>query len=186
LIDSITLSGGVPMNRLLIVLVLAALGCAMPGAALAQSERGPVAGVAELILLFLSDISRGFLPQRVVAENKKEDAETGQDAHKSQEERRRDALARVEEQEREARKARAEYQLETRNALAEREYAGERPGDEQERDAGRAREERLRVAELRMHETEREAQKAKEDYQRVARKAREERILEAEAAGQWD
>jgi hypothetical protein len=189
LIDSITLSGReAPMNRLLIVLVLGALGCAMPGAAVAQSERGPAAGVTELILLFLSDISRGFLPKRVEAESKdgKKGAEPEQDARKSQEERRRDAYIRVEEQEREARKARAEYRLETRDALAERQYAEDRPGDEQARDASRVREERLRIAELRMNETEREAQKAKEEYQLVARKAREERLLEAEVASQSD
>jgi hypothetical protein len=172
------------MNRLLIVLILGALGCAMPGAAVAQSERSPVAGVTEFILLFFSDLSRSLLPKRVVAESKK-DTEPEQGANKSQEERRRDAFIRVEEQEREARKARAEYRLETRDALAERQYAGERPGDEQEREASsRAREERLRIAELRMNETEREAQKAKEEYQLVARKAREERLLEAEVAGQ--
>ena len=173
------------MKRLLIVLVLGALGSAMPGVAAAQSERGTATGVTELILLFFSDMTRGLLPKRAATENKK-DAEPEQAAGKSQEERRRDALARVEAQEREVRKARAEYRLETRNALAEREVAGERPGNEQERDASRAREERLRVAELRMHETEREAQKAKEEYQRTARKAREERLLEAELASNWD
>jgi len=95
------------MNRLSIVLVMAALGCAMPGLASAQSERGN-AGVTELILLFLSDISRGFLPKRAVDENKdvKKDAEPEQDARKTQEERRREAYVRLEEQEREARKAR--------------------------------------------------------------------------------
>jgi len=175
------------MKRLLIVLVLGILGCAMPGAAAAQSERGNTAGITQLFLLFLSDISRGFLPKRVAADDKylttAKDAEPEQDAGKSQEERRREAYMRLEEQEREARNARAEYRRETRDALAEQQYAGERLGDEQERDARRALEGRLRVAEWRMNEREWEAQKAKEDYQREARKAREERRLEAEVAG---
>jgi len=172
------------MNRLSIVLVMVALGCAMPGLASAQSERGN-AGVTELILLFLSDISRGFLPKPVVAENNdvKKDAEQEPDARKTQEERRRESYVRLEEQEREVRNARAEYRLETRAALAERQAAGESLGDEQEREAIRALKERLRVAELRMNEKEREAQRAKEDYQREARKAREERLLEAELEG---
>lgn len=178
------------MNRLLIVLVAGVLGCALPGAAAAQSERGITTGVTQLILLFLSDISRGLLPKRVVADDKDlktaKNAEPEQDVRKSQEERRREAYIRLEEQEREARNARAEYRRETRDALAERQYAGGRHADEQERDARRALEERLRVAEWRMNEREWEAQKAKEDYQREARKAREERRLEAEAAGHGD
>jgi hypothetical protein len=172
------------MNRLTILLVVAALGCALPGVAAAQSERGNT-GVTELILLFLTDLSRGLLPKRAVAENKdsKKASELEQDAGKTQEERRREAYMRLEEQERDARKARAEYRLETRNALAERQVAGDGQGDAQERDATRVLEERLRVAELRMNEKEREAQRAKEEYQREARKAREERRLEAEMAG---
>jgi len=178
------------MKRLLIVLVVGVLGCAMPGAAAAQSERGNVAGITQFFLLLFSNMSNGLLPKRVVADDKDlktaKDAEPEQGARKSQEERRLEAYMRLEEQEREARNARAEYRRETRDALAERQYAGERPGDEQERDARRALEERLRVAELRMNEREWEVQKAKEDYQREARKARVERRLEAEAASQGD
>lgn len=179
MLDAFVLSGGAQMKRLLIVLVVGALGYAMPGAAVAQSERGT--GITELIYLFFSDLARGILPKRAVAETRK-DAGPDQDAGKSQEERRREALARVEEQEREARKARAEYRLESHNALAERQNAG----DGLERDAGKALEERLRVAELRMLETEREAHMAKEEYQRAARKAREDRLLDGEAAGLSD
>lgn len=172
------------MNRLLVMLVSVVLGSALPGGAVADGERGSAAGVTQLILLFFSDVSRGLLPKRVVADDKDwkivKDAEQEHDARKSQDERRREAYQRLEEQEREARKARAEYRRETRNALAERHYAGDRHANEQERDARNAREERLRVAQQKMNKREREAQKAKEDYQREARKAREERRREAE------
>ena len=174
------------MNRLLVMLVSIVLGSALPGGAVAEGERGSAAGVTQLILLFLSDVSRGLLPKRVVAPDKDwkivRDAEQEHDARRSQEERRRDAYQRLEEQERQARKAREEYRRDVRNMLGERHYAGHRYVDEQERDARKAREERLRVAERRVNEREWAAQKAKEDYQRVARMAREERRREAEEA----
>jgi hypothetical protein len=174
------------MNRLLVMLVTLVLGSTLPGGAVADGERGSTAGVTQLILLFFSDVSRGLLPKRVVADDKDwkivKDAEQAQDARKSQEERRREAYKRLEQQEREARKAREEYQREARNMLGERYYASDLQANGQERDARRAREERLRVAEQRMNEREWEAQRAKQAYQREARKAREERRREAEVA----
>lgn len=174
------------MNRLLVMLVSVVLGSALPGGAIADGERASATGVTQLILLFFSDVSRGLLPKRVVADDKDwkivKDAEQEHDARKSQEERRREAYKRLEEQEREARKAREEYRREAWNALGERRSAGDPHADGQERDARRVREERLRVAARRMNEQEWEAQKAKENYQREARKAREERRREAEGA----
>lgn len=174
------------MNRMLVMLVCVLLGSALPGGAVAHGGRGSAAGVTQLILLFFSDVSRGLLPKRVVANDKDwkivKDAEQEQDARKSQEERRREAYIRLEEKEREARKAREEYRRETRNVLVERHYAGNGHADEQTREARSAREERLRVAARRMNEREWVAQKAKQDYQREARKAREERRREAEWA----
>ena len=174
------------MNRLLVMLVSVVLGSALPGAAVAQGERASAAGVTQLILLFFSDVSRGLLPKRVVADDKDwkivKDAEQEHDARRSQEERRREAYKRVEEQEREARKARDEYRREAWNALGERHYANGPHANGPERDARRVREERVRVAERRMNEREWEAQKGKEDYQREARKAREERRRAAEVA----
>jgi len=174
------------MNRLLVMLVSVVLGSALPGGAVADGERGSTAGITQLILLFFSDVSRGLLPKRVVADDKDwkivKDAEQEHDARRSQEERRREAYKRVEEQEREARKARDEYRREAWNALGERHYANGPHANGPERDARRVREERVRVAERRMNEREWEAQKGKEDYQREARKAREERRRAAEVA----
>ena len=165
------------MNRLLVTLVAVLLGSVLPGGAVADGGRGSTAGVTQLILLFFSDVSRGFLPKRVVAEDKDwkivKDAEQEHDARRSQEERRREAYMRLEQQEREARKARDEYRREVWNVLGERRFAGAPHADGQER---------LRVAERRMTEREWQAQKAKEDYQREARKAREERRRAAEVA----
>lgn len=178
------------MNRLLIVLVVGVLGCAVPGAAAAQSERGGVAGITQFFLLLFSNVTDSLLSKRMVADDGNgkiaADAAQAQDAGKSQEERRREAYIRVEEQEQEARNARVEYQRETRDALAGLQDAGDRHANETERDARKAREERLRLAEWRMTGREWEAQKAKEDYQRAARKAREERVLEAETARHGD
>jgi hypothetical protein len=66
----IILSGGTPMNRLLVMLVLVVLGSALPGGAVADDQRGSTTGVTQLILLFFSNASRGFLPKRVVADDK--------------------------------------------------------------------------------------------------------------------
>jgi hypothetical protein len=166
------------MNRLLVMLVSVVLGSALPGAAVAEGERASAAGVTQLILLFFSDVSRGFVPKRVVAEDKDwkivKDAEQEHDVRRSQEERRREAYKRMEEQEREARKARDEYRREAWNVLGERRFAG---------DSHATGQERLRIAERRMNEREWEAQRAKETYQREARKAREERLRELERAG---
>ncbi|MGH9651114.1 MAG: hypothetical protein ACRD3I_11670 [Terriglobales bacterium] len=175
------------MNRLLVMLVSVVLGSALPGGAVAEGGRGSAAGVTQLILLFFSDVSRGLLPKRVVAEDKDwkivKDAEQAQGDRKSQEERRREAYQRLEEQEREAREAREDYRREARNALRARFYAGDQKAVVgQEREDRRAHEERLRVAERRKNEMEWEAQKAKENYHREARKAREERRREAEGA----
>lgn len=174
------------MNRLLVMLVSVLLGSALPGAAVAQGERASTTGVTQLILLFFSDVSRGLLPKRVVAEDKDwkivKDAEQEHDARRSQEERRREAYMRLEQQEREARKAREEYRREAWNALGERHFSNGPHANGPERDARKAREDRVRVAERRMNEREWEAQKAKEDYQREARKAREERRRAAEVA----
>ena len=165
------------MDRLLLVLVLALLGSALPGGAVADDQRGSTEGVTQLILLFLSNASRGFLPKRVVADEKDwqivKDAEQEHDLRRSQEERRREAYKRLEEQEREARKARDEYRREAWNVLSARRFAGGPQADGQER---------LRVAERRMNEREWEAQKAKERYQREVRKARADRYREAESA----
>jgi hypothetical protein len=159
------------------MLVAMSLGSALPGGAVADDQHGSAAGVTQLILLFFSDVSRGFVPKRVVADDKDwkivKDAEQEHDVRRSQEERRREAYKRVEEQEREARKARDEYRREAWNVLGERRFAGDAHADGQER---------LRIAERRMNEQEREAQKAKEIYQREARKAREERRRETEKA----
>lgn len=167
------------MNRLLVMLVAMLLGSAYPGAAGADDQRGSAAGVTQLILLFFSDVSRGLVPKRVVADDKDwkivKDAEQEHDVRKSQEERRREAYKRMEEQEREARKARDEYRREAWNVLGERRFSGDAHADAQER---------LRVAERRMNEREREALKAKETYQREARKAREERRREVARASQ--
>src|SRR3970282_1847698 len=123
------------VSRLLVMLVSVVLGSALPGGAVADGERGNTAGITQLILLFFSDVSRGLLPKRVVANDKDwkivKDAEQAQDDRKSQEERRREAYQRLEEQDREARKARAEYRRETRNVLAGRHYAGDRHADAQ-------------------------------------------------------
>jgi hypothetical protein len=166
------------MNRLLVMLVSVVLGSALPGGAVADDQRG-TAGVTQLILLFFSDVSRGFLPKRVVAEEKDwkivKDAEREQEARRLQEERRREAYKRLEEQEREARKAREEYRREAWNVLGDRHFPGNRHADAQER---------LRVAERRMNEREWEAQRAKETYQREARKAREMRRHDAERVTQ--
>ena len=175
------------MNRLLVMLVSVVLGSALPGGAVADGGRGSAAGVTQLILLFFSDVSRGLLPKRVVADDKDwkivKDAEHAQDDRKSQEELRREAFRRMEEQEREARKAREEYRHEARNVLRARFNAGDQKAMlGQEREDRRAHEERLRVAERRKNEMEWQAQKAKENYQREARKAREERRREAEGA----
>ena len=165
------------MNRLLVILVSVVLGSALPGGAVADGGRGSAAGVTQLILLFFSDVSRGFVPKRVVADDKDwkmvKDAEQERNARRSQEERRREAYKRAEEQEREARKARVEYRREAWNVLGERRFAGDPHANGQER---------LRIAERRMNEREWEAQKAKESYQREARKAREARLREAERA----
>jgi hypothetical protein len=169
------------MNRLLILLVLAIFGSALPVAAVAEGERGAT-GVTNLILIFFSDVSRGLFPKRVVNEDKDwkivKEAQQAQEDRKSHEERRREAFQRLEEQEREARKAREEYRRETRNALYERQFAWRQPADE--REARAAQEERLRAAERRLREREREAEKAKMEYQYAARMAREERHREAE------
>jgi hypothetical protein len=174
---SILLSGGTPVNRLLVMLVAVLLGSALPGGAVADDQRGSAAGVTQLILVFFSNVSRGLLPKRVVADDKDwkivKDAEQEQDARRSQEERRREAYKRLEEQEREARKARDEYRREAWNVLSERRFAGGPRADGQER---------LRGAERRMNEREWEAQKAKETYQREARKARADRNREVESA----
>lgn len=166
------------MNRLLVMLVAMLLGSALPGGAVAGDQHGSAGGVTQLILLFFSDVSRGFLPKRVVAEDKDwkivKDAEQEHDVRKSQEERRREAYKRMEEQEREARKARDEYRREAWNVLGERRFAG---------DSHATGQERLRIAERRMNEREWEAQRAKEIYQREARRAREERLRELERAG---
>jgi hypothetical protein len=165
------------MNRLLVILVWVLLGSALPGGAVADDQRGSTEGVTQLILLFFSNVSRGLLPKRVVADEKDwkivKDAEQEHDARRSQDERRREAYKRLEEQEREARKARDEYRREAWNVLGERRSTGDAHAD------GR---ERLRVAERRMNEREWEAQKAKEEYQHQARKAREERRRETEWA----
>lgn len=165
------------MNRLLVILVWVLLGSALPGGAVADDQRGSTAGVTQLILLFFSDVSRGLLPRRVVADDKDwkivKDAEQEHDARRLQEERRREAYKRLEEQEREARKARDEYRREAWNVLGERRFTG---------DAHAGGQERLRVAERRMNEREWEAQRAKENYQREARKARTERYREAGSA----
>ncbi|MGH8648772.1 MAG: hypothetical protein ACREUP_05640, partial [Burkholderiales bacterium] len=117
------------MNRLLVMLVSVALGSALPGGAVAEGGRGSAAGISQLILLFFSDVSRGLLPKRVVAEDKDwkivKDAGQAQDDRKSQEERRREAYQRLEEQEREARKAREEYRHEARNVLRARFNSGD-------------------------------------------------------------
>jgi len=166
------------VNRLLVMIVAVLLGSALPGGAVADDQRGSAAGVTQLILLFFSDVSRGFVPKRVVADDKDwkivKDAEQEHDVRRSQEERRREAYKRMEEQEREARKARDEYRREAWNVLGERRFAGDPHANGQER---------LRIAERRMNEREWEAQKAKEIYQREARKAREERRRELERAG---
>src|SRR3970282_354208 len=132
------------MNRLLVMLVSVVLGGALPGGAVADGERGNTAGITQLILLFFSDVSRGLLPKRVVADDKDwkivRDAEQEQDARRSQEERRREAYKRVEKQEREARKARDEYRREAWNALGERHYANGPHANGPERDARRVRE----------------------------------------------
>lgn len=170
------------MNRLMAVLFSLLLGSALSGGAVANDQRGGTAGITQLFLLFYSDLSRGLLPKRVVAEDKDwkivKDAEQEQEARKTQEERRREAYKRVEEREREARKARGEYRREAWNALGEPRVAG---------DSRAGGQEQLRVAERRMNEREWEAQKAKETYQREARKAREERQRVAEWAslGGW-
>jgi len=165
------------MNRLLVILVWVLLGSALPGGAVADDQRGSTAGVTQLILLFFSDVSRGLLPRRVVADDKDwkivKDAEQEHDARRLQEERRREAYKRLEEQEREARKARDEYRREAWNVLGERRFTG---------DAHAGGPERLRVAERRMNEREWEAQRAKDNYQREARKARTERYREAGSA----
>lgn len=166
------------MNRLLVMLVSLVLGSALSGGAAAEGQRGSTEGITQLILLFFSDVSRGLLPKRVVADEKDwkiiKDAEQEQDARRSQEERRREAFKRVEEQEREARRAREEYRREAWNVLGEGRFAGNNPH-------ASARE-RLRVAEQRMNQREWEVQKAKVEYQREARRAREERRREAAAA----
>ena len=166
------------MNRLLVLLAAMLLGSVLPGGAVAEDQRGSAAGVTQLILLFFSDVSRGFVPKRVVADDKDwkivKDAEQEHDVRRSQEERRREAYKRMEEQEREARKARDEYRREAWNVLGERRFAGDPHTNGQER---------LRIAERRMNEREWEALKAKEIYQREARKAREERLRELERAG---
>jgi len=176
-IHPVILSGGTPMNRLLAILVCVLLGSALPGGAVADDQRGSTQGVTQLILVFLSNVSRGFLPKRVVADEKDwkivKDAEQEHDVRRSQEERRREAYKRLEEQEREARKARDEYRREAWNVLGERRFTGDARADGQER---------LRVAERRMNEREWEAQKAKQEYQREARKARADRYREAENA----
>jgi hypothetical protein len=165
------------MNRLLVMVVSVVLGSALASGAVADDQRGGPAGVTQLILLFFSDVSRGFLPKRVVADDKDwkivKDAEREHDARKLQEERRRDAYKRLEEQEREARKAREEYRREAWNVLSERRFAGDPHAGAQER---------LRVAERQMNDRESEAQKAMQDYQREVRKARAERHREAESA----
>jgi hypothetical protein len=169
--------GGTPLNRLLVILVWVLLGSALPGGAVADDQRGSTEGVTQLILLFFSNVSRGLVPKRVVADDKDwkmvKDAEQERNARRSQEERRREAYKRLEEQEREARKARDEYRREAWNVLGERRFAGDPHANAQER---------LRVAERRMNEREWQAQKAKEEYQREARKVREERRREAEGA----
>ncbi len=168
---------GALVNRLLVIVVSVLLGSALPGGAVADDQRGSAAGVTQLILLFFSNVSRGFLPKRVVADDKDwkivKDAEQERDARRSQEERRREAYKRLEEQEREARKARDEYRREAWNVFGERRFSGDPQVNAQER---------LRVAERRMNEREWAAQKAKENYQREARKAREERLREVERA----
>lgn len=165
------------MNRLPAVLFSLWVGCALPGGAVADDQRGSTAGITQIFLLFISDVSRGFLPKRAAAENKEKiavkDPEQGTFSQGTQEERRRVAYKRVEDLERESRKAREEYRREAWNALGERRPAGDRLTD------GR---ERLRIAERRMNEREWEAQQAKEAYQREARKAREERRRVAELA----
>ena len=165
------------MNRFMVMLVSVVLGSALASGAVADDQRASPGGVTQLILLFFSDASRGFLPKRVVADDKDwkivKDAGREHDARRLQEERRRDAYRRLEEQEREARKAREEYRREAWNVLSEHRFTGGAHADKQEG---------LRVAERRMNELEREAQKAKEDYQREVRKARAERYREAESA----
>jgi hypothetical protein len=165
------------MNRLLVILVWVLLGSALPGGAVADDQRGSTEGVTQLILLFFSNVSRGLLPKRVVADDKDwkivKDAERDHDARRSQEERRREAYKRLEEQEREARKARDEYRREAWNVLGERRFTGDPQANGQER---------LRLAERRMNEREWQAQKAKENYQREVRKARADRHREAESA----
>jgi len=165
------------MNRLLVILVWVLLGSALPGGAVADDQRGSTEGVTQLILLFFSNVSRGLLPKRVVADDKDwkivKDAEQEHDARRSQEERRRAAFKRVEAQEREARKARDEYRREAWNVLGERRFTGDPQANGQER---------LRLAERRMNEREWQAQKAKENYQREVRKARADRHREAESA----
>ncbi len=169
------MGGGTPTNRLLAILVSLLLGSALAGGAVADDQRGSTVGITQLFLLFFSDMSRGLLPKRVVADDKDwkivKDAEQERDARITQEERRREAYERVEQQEREARKAREEYRREAWNVLGERSVAG---------DSHASGQERLRVAEQRMNEREWEVQKAKETYQREARKAREERHRLAE------
>ena len=125
------------MNRLLIALISLLLGSALPGAAVADDQRGSLVGMAQLILLFVSDASRGLQPKRFVADDKDwktaNDAGQEQDAPGSREDRRREAYQRLEEQEREARKARDEYRREAWNGLAERRLAGAASTDAQDR-----------------------------------------------------
>lgn len=175
------------MNRLLSMLVACLLGSTMPGGTVAGAERANPESVTQLILLFFSDVSRGLVPKRIVAEDKEwkvvRDAEQQQDARKSLEERRREAYKRLEAEEREARQAREEYRRENRDMLQVRNYAWQRNADDQARAAREAQEERLRVAKRRMLEREQEAQKAKDAYQHLARMAREERRREAGKPG---
>lgn len=122
------------MNRFLVALVLVVSGCAFAAAAAAEGARGGTAGVTQLILIFFSDVSRGLVPKRVVAEDKEwkvvKEAEQERDARKSEEERRREAYKHLEEREREARMAHEEYRRETRTMLQTRQYAWQRRADE--------------------------------------------------------
>lgn len=175
------------MNRLLAMLVALLLGSAMPVGTVAAAERASPENVTQLILVFFSNVSRGLLPKRVVAEDKEwkvvKEAEQQQDVRRSHEERRREAYRNLEAQEREARLAREEYRRETRNLLQARHGAWQRQADERAKAAREGQEERLRAAQRRMQDQEREVQKAKEAYKQLARMAREERRRETGTPG---
>lgn len=175
------------MNRLLAVLVAFLLGSAMPVGTVAAAERASPESVTQLILVFFSNVSRGLLPKRVVADDKEwkvvKEAEQEQDVRRSQEELRREAYRRLEAQEREARLAREEYRREVRNLLLAHQSAWQLQADDWAKAARASQEERLRAARRRMHDQEREVQKAKEAYKQLARMAREERRRETVISG---